>query len=63
MWVSWFEPPIRKGVMNGFLVAESDHPQYVVLKLGYHPPKPEPVVLLRLYLERVLDYPDAPFLS
>jgi hypothetical protein len=49
--------------MNGFLVAESDHPQYVVLKLGYHPPKPEPVVLLRLYLERVLDYPDAPFLS
>jgi hypothetical protein len=48
--------------MNGFLVAESDHPQYVVLKLGYHP-QPEPVVLLSLDLERVLDYPDAPFLS
>ena len=49
--------------MNGFLVAESDHPQYAVLKLGHRPPEPEPVVLLRLDLERVLDYPDAPFLS
>jgi hypothetical protein len=48
--------------MNGFLIFQSDHSQHTSFKIINHTPESKTIVFLWLYLERVFDDLDTPFL-